>query len=454
MSQLDLHREGRAGAQVCLPNRYPESGRGVTIPDTPAADPHGSAPKKKPRFDTMSWTTLGGRRQNATLNAHRRRMMRSSMALHQMSNDRRYKRPMRMLANCVALVACGHAITGCTTVGGAIGNVNDAVLRPENVRGSYDLIALQNSPLPFSAPAAVGSSCPLGGELTTTEVQKGSLVLGSREVEFIADAILHCRAADGTVRVDTVPQLLTGGYFVDGATIRVNTADGQFLRLAMDQASGEIRSADLGATWRRARDETHRDGQAASAAQATAASGAATGAPLHARVEQAQAAASPQQSRAYDCRRDPVLDEAPPVPPADTAGLGARIAAAFPEYHLTTEQEIACRFSEADWIKPHGFMPEMGSGRAWWVKRADFTQDGRLDVITVLTLTDDPEDDLIVALFADGRNIAIGRSGGGGFAVRDGDKEPVLYLVAWEKGADALRWNGSAFEEVQSDCCE
>lgn len=365
--------------------------------------------------------------------------------VHRRGRSTSVSREVRSSMMRTAVLVCGLGVSGCASIGGSIAELNDSVLRPERVHGVYHLVALQNSPLPFQSRAGSGTQCPRGGELTTTEVHEGRLILDSRSVEILANAILHCRTPEGSLQLDTMPQRLLGSYFLDDTTLRINTADGQLMRLSYNETSGEIRSNDLAAVWKRHSEVAPANEGAVAPTQPSPPSGT---------IEHEQSAAAdvgllPRITGGqpvYDCRRDPILDAAATIPPADTAGLGSRIASAYPHHHLSTEREIACRFSEADWTAPHSYMPEMGSGRAWWVHRADITRDGRPDIVTILTAIDDPAKDLVVAFFADGNHAAIGSTGGGGFGVSEQAEEVWIYLVVWEKGADRFRWNGQTFE--------
>ena len=116
---------------------------------------------------------------------------------------------------------------------------------------------------------------------------------------------------------------------------------------------------------------------------------------------------------AYRCTEDPLLDRAPAIPAADTAGLGATIQRHFPEYRLSTEREIGCRFSHLDGLRPEQQWGERwGSGRAWWIWSGDFDADGKADRLMVLTHRADSRRDRLVVLHGDGTSADLGEHGG------------------------------------------
>ena len=95
----------------------------------------------------------------------------------------------------------------------------------------------------------------------------------------------------------------------------------------------------------------------------------------------------------------------------DTAGLGARIATAYPGYRLTTENEILQRWErmEPGVVGSSEFRREfpVGSGNVWWVWTGDFDGDGRPDRATILTQADDPTQDRAVVFHADGTHARL-----------------------------------------------
>ena len=95
----------------------------------------------------------------------------------------------------------------------------------------------------------------------------------------------------------------------------------------------------------------------------------------------------------------------------DTAGLGARIATAYPGYRLTTENEIVQRWerTEPGVVGSSEFRREfpVGSGKVWWVWTGDFDGDGRPDRATILTQANDPTQDRAVVFHADGTHARL-----------------------------------------------
>jgi hypothetical protein len=167
---------------------------------------------------------------------------------------------------------------------------------------------------------------------------------------------------------------------------------------------------------------------------------------------------------AYRCEADGALDGAPPLPPADTAGLGGRIDQHFPGWRLSTEREIACRFPLLDGATPAMYEGDRwGSGRAWWVLEGDFNGDGTMDRAAVLTSRDEPTRDLLVVLFSDGTAAEVASPDGWGVRIASGRGETVpvdgiivaarrradaLTIVYWEKAAETYTWMGGRFIAV------
>jgi len=169
--------------------------------------------------------------------------------------------------------------------------------------------------------------------------------------------------------------------------------------------------------------------------------------------------------RAYRCDRDTRLDEAPALPPTDTAGLGALIEDHFRGWRLTTEREIACRFPLIDGSRPEVYWGDRwGSGRAWWIWSGDFNGDGRADRLLLLSREDDPSRDLLAVVFADDTSAEVTAPGGWGIAVGprkgqelrpfDDFKDPIVLatdaisILYWEKASEAYHWRDGRFVPV------
>ncbi len=158
---------------------------------------------------------------------------------------------------------------------------------------------------------------------------------------------------------------------------------------------------------------------------------------------------------AYDCHKDPALGRAVTIAPADTAGLGAAIAASFPGYRLTTEREIACRFPLTDGSTPGTYWPAWGSGTAWWIWRGDFDGDGQGDRLVLLTEAADPSKDLLGVVHGNGTAARVVPLGGWGVEVLDAAQARergvaasvtnAIAVVFWEKASDVFYWNGAAY---------
>ena len=173
----------------------------------------------------------------------------------------------------------------------------------------------------------------------------------------------------------------------------------------------------------------------------------------------------PQFANAYECTEDPILDRAPDLPVADTSGVGEAIDRHYPEWRLSTEREIGCRFPLIDGSRPENFWGEAwGSGRAWWIWSGDFNGDGRDDRLALLTSRTAPSSDLLVVFFADGSAAEVGSLGGWGVAVRpeagtlvgglDPDERPIrlkgdgIIKIYWEKAAELWYWADGEFRST------
>ncbi len=166
-------------------------------------------------------------------------------------------------------------------------------------------------------------------------------------------------------------------------------------------------------------------------------------------------AASAQPAGAYDCHNDSALGRPVSIAPTDTAGLGAQIAAHFPGWRLTTEQEIACRFQLTDGSAPGWYWPSWGSGTLWWIWQGDFDGDGRPDRLTILTREAFPLNDKLVVLHGNGTAAEVGPLSGWGVDILNPDEArehgvpagvtSAIEVVYWEKGGNVYYWNGSAY---------
>jgi hypothetical protein len=432
---------------------------------------------------------------------------------------------MNRLSAFLVVLGVGATVAGCASMGSALTGLNNSILRPEHVRGTYELVRLSDSDLPLRTQLNETVECSGGGISATAEVREGRLSLssdgpslsGGRRLLLSYDsATAEIHSADmgglwrrpavnvasperggaagfATATVATEYQLrlvngdplpvalnplrgcdrrLTGGTLVlaehgnfrlqamisetwpGSSSASVLTYEGTFeqsgdyinfvepgrlgnfrgvLRgLEIDLPLGSLRLSFLAGSY------TPVDPTEA----------------LFAEVQQRVQSYRPDH--AYDCSQDPLLAGAPPIAVRDTAGLGARISAGFPEFHLSTEREIACRFPYLDGSTPHTFVPEFGSGRAWWVQVADIDEDGRDDIITVLTSDANADDDRLVVLFGNGGAAEVGRLGGWGFAVGERAGRPAVSLVIWDKTSEVYHWNGQEFVswEDPNECCE
>jgi hypothetical protein len=164
----------------------------------------------------------------------------------------------------------------------------------------------------------------------------------------------------------------------------------------------------------------------------------------------------------YDCHSDPALNFPVYVPPADTAGLGAVLAAHFAGYRLSTELEIGCRFPLTDGAQPMQYWPQWGSGTPWWIWHGDFDGDGKPDRLILLSLASDPAEDLLVVWHGNGTAARVVSPGGWGVAVVDanqarrlgvpGKARNAIAIVRWgqDRKMDYLFcWNGSAYVRLK-----
>lgn len=155
------------------------------------------------------------------------------------------------------------------------------------------------------------------------------------------------------------------------------------------------------------------------------------------------ASAQDSSSAAYRCASDSARtarSEAN-VDPA----LRERIAAAFPGWRLSTEQEIACRFPLQDGTTPATYIDDFGSGNVWWVRHADLDGDGEADTVAVLTAQDDPRRDHLAVLLGSGSNVLVTPLDGWGFALLERGAKARLAVIYWDKAADLYTWRRERF---------
>ena len=151
----------------------------------------------------------------------------------------------------------------------------------------------------------------------------------------------------------------------------------------------------------------------------------------------------------------------------DTAGLGARIATAFPSWRLSTEREIADRFRAAnDDFQPEqmwqpssfGFQGKwMGSGQLWWVWPGDYDRDGSQDFLTILSNRADPAEGKVVVLHADGTTADFGDDSDGIAAFPGEDGKAQMVWLIWEKTGGTIVWDPATKQyssvEPERECC-
>jgi signal transduction histidine kinase len=160
---------------------------------------------------------------------------------------------MNRLSAFLAVLGVGATAAGCASMGSALTDLNNSILRPEHVRGTYELVRLGDSDLPLRTQLNETVECPGGGISARSEVREGRLSLSSDgTIVFDAAAILHCSNPSEGHRADSIPQRVTGSYMLtsDGV-IRVSLSGGRRLVLSYDSAAAEIHSADMGGLWRR-----------------------------------------------------------------------------------------------------------------------------------------------------------------------------------------------------------
>jgi hypothetical protein len=338
---------------------------------------------------------------------------------------------MRTVPALAALLA-GVAVSACGAVGETLVHLNDAVVRPAHVQGTFHLVQYGDAPLPGRKQVQEGTECRNGGLLVQAEVVWGTLELSpTGDAVLKADATVTCRSSDGeALYTERISQRTEGRYQFEADNRLRLRMGAETLLLEYNEEAQTLAAADIGARWGR-RPPT----------PAVAGTGGAERGLEHTPGEplvDEDGYPLRSWSHAYDCEQDPKLASAPPIAAADTAGIGARVASEFPGYRLSTEKEIACRFPLLDGMQPHQVEADFASGKAWWVKRHDLNGDRREDIATVLTNVEDPSRDLLVVLYADGTSEGVTSLGGWGFGAGSDADGPYLFVVYYEKGGDKI----------------
>jgi hypothetical protein len=345
---------------------------------------------------------------------------------------------MRSARYLVAVLAA-VVVSACGAVGETLVDLNNSIMRPAHVQGTFHLAQYGGGALPAPQRVEEGTGCPNGGLLVGAEVIGGTLELSpTGDAILNADVAVTCRSSDGdTYYTERTAQRTKGRYQLE-ADNRLRLRLGrETLLLQYDEDAQTLASADIGARWGR----TPPTQAGAGTAEAQRGLEYTPGEPL---VDE-DGYPLRSRSRAYDCEDDPKLASAPPIAAADTAGIGARVGSEFPGYRLSTEKEIACRFPLLDGMQPHQVEADFASGNAWWVKRHDLNGDGREDIATVLTNVEDPRRDLLAVLYADGTSEGVTSLGGWGFGAGSDADGPYLFVVYYEKGGDRISRGPNGF---------
>jgi hypothetical protein len=167
---------------------------------------------------------------------------------------------------------------------------------------------------------------------------------------------------------------------------------------------------------------------------------AAAGSPLVAvaAADQAVSHVDPTRRLPPPCRGHADLGNLPATEASDTAGLGERIETRLPGWRLAEEVELGCAVIRRQ--TPVTFWgPEFGTGRAWWVRRADITSDGVEDLLVALTPGDDPSSPRFFLLPGAGGSIQVPLSSNV-VTVRLGTPGPDQIVgCTWEDGGRTIR---------------
>jgi hypothetical protein len=308
---------------------------------------------------------------------------------------RRFTNASERCAHLLAVAVVAAAAGACATLNEVLDSVPEPVtpLSESQARalvGTYTLTTMAGQTLPFRAELDGQHLCPGGGVAIRQEIPEGTLVVhATGRVELSSDAVVWCRLESGETREERVPQR-TAGQLRDRAGSLVVNVGGSPLELVWAEDHATVTAPQLNAAWVRAAPEQR------------VAPGRSTATPEpRTPVRTAATAHLPAQ-----CRGHEELEGLPEVPAADTAGLGARIGAAFPGWSLATEAEIGCAAILSHWNT--GFWsPHFRSGETWWVQRGDVTGDGQNDVLAYISRMDERLSVRAVLLTAAGEGVEV-----------------------------------------------
>jgi hypothetical protein len=278
---------------------------------------------------------------------------------------------MRYPATRIAVALLALLLNGCASMA-TVGEIAQALSGPappvEDARpyvGTYDLQRFADTTLPYHSELSGGHACPGGGVAVGQEIAAGTLVISpGGQVELDTHAVVTCRLSSGETRTDTLPQRVTAMLRQGNGDPMIHLGGGESLRLVWDEGKRVVQASQLGAQWVRGEASASRP-----------------------------QAERPQPSRVANhlppaCRDHQDLQNLPETPTADTAGLGARVASAFPGWKVATEAEIGCVAIQDQW-SPTGFWSrEFGKGKTWWVQHGDVTGDGIDDVLVYISRED------------------------------------------------------------------
>jgi hypothetical protein len=308
---------------------------------------------------------------------------------------RRFAKARESCAHLLAVAVLAAATGACATLNEILDSVPEpATSFTENqagaLIGTYALTTMAGETLPFRAELGGQHPCPGGGVAIHQEIPDGTLVVhGTGRVELNSHAVVTCRLVSGDTREERVPQR-TAGQLRNRAGSLVLNVGGAPLELVWAEDHATVTAPQLNAVWSRAAPE-----------QQVAGDGPAVATEPRTPVMIAATAHLPPQ-----CRGHEDLEGLPEVPAADTAGLGARIGAAFPGWSLATEAEIGCAAILSHWNT--GFWsPHFRSGQTWWVQRGDVTGDGQNDVLAYISRMGERLSVRAVLLTAAGEGVEV-----------------------------------------------